>query len=126
MQKIDTTVRKSPVKAAKQYSRPANLMSEYKGLAKESDKYKKEVPRKPLDFIEKCQKFVKACGHPCYGVHGEADCLPCLDPDCRALCQQNCEDTCTICYKDDLKAEACVQLLCGHIFHANCLLKLLK
>ena len=119
-------MRRSPVKAAKEYSRPANLMAEYKAQAKEGQKYMSKAPIKPKDYIEKCQKCVKACGHTCNGVHGEESCLPCLDPDCRALCQQNCEDTCTICFDKDLKEEACVQLLCGHVFHANCMLKHLK
>ena len=33
---------------------------------------------------------------------------------------------CTICFTSELKDEACVQLGCGHVFHANCILKLLR
>ena len=35
-------------------------------------------------------------------------------------------ELCTICYTSELESEACVQLDCGHVFHANCVLKLLQ
>ena len=36
------------------------------------------------------------------------------------------DELCNICYTCELREEPCVQLSCGHIFHANCVLELLK
>ena len=33
---------------------------------------------------------------------------------------------CAICYTCELKEEPCVKLGCGHIYHANCVIELLK
>ena len=75
-----------------------------------------EVPE-----IKRCNK-VHACGHACNGVEEEHECLPCQDPACGG--QGN--EICAICYTSDLSEESCVQLGCGHVFHANCILSQLK
>ena len=76
-----------------------------------------------------CRK-AKECGHKCLGVKGEEQCLPCLD----AACVQSSgvemlptqDELCGICYTCELNEEPSVQLGCGHVFHANCVLELLK
>lgn len=60
-----------------------------------------------------------ACGHRCFGSQGSQRCLPCLEPDC-ASAQGFKTDLCSICFTSGLEEEPCVQLNCGHIFHANC------
>ena len=35
-------------------------------------------------------------------------------------------ELCAICYTSELREEPCVQLGCGHVFHSNCVLMLLK
>ena len=56
--------------------------------------------------------------------------MPCLNVECsEALGNfqgQNENDMCTICYTSELRSEACTQLSCGHIFHTNCIIQLLK
>ena len=37
-----------------------------------------EEPENPFEF---CGKQLK-CGHACKGVHGEGECLPCLEQGC--------------------------------------------
>ena len=68
------------------------------------------------------------CGHKCLGVRGEGNNLPCLEPECKPAGSTlpDSNDLCTICFTSELKDEACVQLGCGHVFHANCILKLLR
>lgn len=34
-------------------------------------------------------------------------------------------ELCTICYTCELEEEACVRLVCGHVFHANCVMQML-
>ena len=78
--------------------------------------------------VRRCQKYNAKCRHRCNGVHGEAFCPPCLEPTCASaagLSVRN-DDLCAICYTSELSAEPCVQLRCGHIYHANCVSKLLK
>ena len=72
----------------------------------------------------KCQKGTKPCGHACHGVVGEQTCLPCLDADCQqdSRLQQSGDELCSICYTSELHEEACVQLMCGHVFHESCVL----
>ena len=74
-----------------------------------------------------CRKE-KGCGHRCAGVKGETECLPCLQPECVVENSQlpPGDDFCTICYTSELQEEPSVQLTCGHILHANCVLELLK
>ena len=76
-----------------------------------------------------CDKINK-CGHACRGVANERKCLPCLHVDCSEAAGHfenvNEEELCTICYTSELGAEACSQLSCGHVFHTNCVIQLLK
>ena len=76
----------------------------------------------------KCMKVHKGCGHQCHGVIGETTCLPCLDSACQLLTElnQSGDRLCPICYNSELQYKACVQLDCGHIFHADCILNRLK
>ena len=78
-------------------------------------------------LIKRCRK-IHACGHRCNGVSDEEDCLPCLCEECHDEESRlpAAEELCTICWTSELEAEACVQLGCGHVFHANCVLKLLQ
>ena len=68
------------------------------------------------------------CGHRCGGVRGEEECLPCLQSCCNEGTKNlpDKSDLCEICYTCDLGEEPTVQLACGHFFHANCVLELLK
>jgi len=53
--------------------------------------------------------------------------LPCLEPECVSGTNLPfSEELCNICYTCELREEPCVQLKCGHIFHANCIIELLK
>ncbi|WAR20044.1 MYCB2-like protein [Mya arenaria] len=65
------------------------------------------------------------CGHMCCGYRYEAECPPCLDPDCRGNGEQNKEDICVICM-DMLGALPIIQSQCGHIFHLKCIRQVLK
>ena len=62
------------------------------------------------------------CGHRSNGAEGAANCPPCLHSDCNG----EGGELCAICFTSELEEEACVQLGCGHIFHANCVLQLLQ
>jgi len=42
-------------------------------------------------------------------------CLPCLHCDLKTA-----DEYCLICYCDSLSAQPCIQLQCGHVFHAAC------
>ena len=94
-------------------------------IPKESSKFvnKKEEEA----YIKECRK-IHECGHRCNGVRGEKDCLPCLVVECHDEKSRlpAAEELCNICWTSDLESEACVQLGCGHVFHANCVHKLLK
>lgn len=71
----------------------------------------------------------KSCGHPCMGTIGEAPhCVPCLEEGCvNRHGVHTADDFCNICYTDSLRDAPCLQLRCGHVFHASCLeLKLEK
>ena len=57
--------------------------------------------------------------------------MPCLHADCAEVEESGLnlpasDELCTICYTCELQEEPSVQLTCGHIFHANCVLELLK
>ena len=80
-----------------------------------------------VEEIERCDK-VKKCGHRCNGVEKEARCLPCLDPECAdpAKVRNTSDELCAICYTSELGEQSCVKLECGHVFHADCILQLLK
>ena len=76
-------------------------------------------------------RIMKNCGHKCMGVCGEKECLPCLMPECVESSSEadhlpNNEELCSICYTSELREEPSVQLRCGHVFHANCIIQLLK
>ena len=77
-----------------------------------------------------CEKTHESCGHACKGVTKEKRCLPCLKPACAEKSGHfegvNEEELCTICYTCELGEEPCSQLSCGHVFHTNCLVQLLK
>ena len=78
--------------------------------------------------IRRCKKTHLQCGHRCNGALNEMECLPCLEPECAAKCdlRENKDDLCSICYTSELGAQSCVKLTCGHVFHADCVLQLLK
>ena len=77
-----------------------------------------------------CDKTHTACGHPCRGVPNEDKCLPCLNKACAEKVGLyngiNEDELCGICYTTELGTEACSRLSCGHIFHTNCVVQLLK
>lgn len=68
---------------------------------------------------------VLVCGHPCCGVRGESECLPCLEEDCRA-CGTNTDEYCNICYTEGLGAAPTIRLQCNHFFHYACLRRRLE
>lgn len=85
-----------------------------------------------------CNK-IHACGHVCCGFRDETQCLPCLEADCvtaynakqptkqtMVLEGQNTDEYCSICWSQCLGQEPCVLLTCRHIFHLNCIMKILK
>eukprot|EP00347_Sterkiella_histriomuscorum_P015331 403357427 len=77
-----------------------------------------------------CSKFHKDCGHICYGAKHEPTCLPCLNLDCVNKNQDftygvNAQDFCSICQTAELGQHPSVQLDCKHIFHKNCIKKVL-
>ena len=79
-------------------------------------------------IIPTCTKEL-SCGHQCFGVEDERKCLPCLDPACAPKHFKggiNADELCHICYTSELGVEACSKLSCGHVFHTNCLVNLLR
>jgi hypothetical protein len=67
---------------------------------------------------------VLGCGHYCYGISGEKQCLSCLEEDCKANCTKprvHKEEFCNICWVSDLSSAPCIQTACGHIFHLHCI-----
>ena len=71
------------------------------------------------------------CQHKCGGVAGDKTCLPCLEPECVAMQETvpplpTKDDLCNICYTSELGSDPCVQLGCGHIFHATCVKDLIR
>ena len=77
-----------------------------------------------------CEKKHESCGHACKGVLNERKCLPCLDTACAEKVGHfdgvNENELCTICYTQELGEDACSRLSCGHVFHTNCVIQLLK
>ena len=105
-------------------------------MANEGEELKEEVDESELERLLAgglpfCRKL-KECGHKCAGVKNELECLPCLQAECIEAAADggtnlpSSDELCTICYTCELQEEPCVQLSCGHIFHANCVLELLK
>lgn len=78
--------------------------------------------------IKRCRRLHHRCRHRCNGVAGEVVCLPCLDPSCippdSSLPRNN--EVCSICYTCNLEDQPCVQLGCGHVYHADCILDLVR
>ena len=76
-----------------------------------------------------CGKTIAKCGHKCYGVKEEKRCtLPCLEEECakeQGLLTHK-DETCMICHTYELGEDACAKLACGHVFHVNCIVGLLK
>ncbi|KAM3145077.1 regulation of axon guidance [Paramecium bursaria] len=66
-----------------------------------------------------CVKQLK-CTHFCSGYINEKTCLNCLQ--CSVLGQEYCGICCT----ESLVEGPCIQSLCGHIFHYNCVLMILE
>ena len=70
----------------------------------------------------------------------EVECLPCLKPGCVESVAMNLpsaatgnmvflpseDEECNICFSGELGREPAVQLECGHIFHAGCVIELLR
>ena len=100
---------------------------EAKAAAEEAEPAKEEVDEEDAPEILRCEK-IKECGHQCNGVWQEKECLTCLDPSCHLESSRlpNNDELCSICFTSELGEEACVQLGCLHVFHANCVLKLLR
>lgn len=66
-----------------------------------------------------CSKTL-ACGHACGGIRDEETCLPCLQcADAEGLFV-DADDFCSVCWTDNLGAAPCIQMDCGHVFHAAC------
>jgi len=83
-----------------------------------------------LDLRELACSRTLPCGHACAGVRGEEVCPPCLtcgnDAD-GEISPLNVigEDLCSYCF-DTLNAEPCVVLDCQHVFHFQCLKRMLE
>ena len=67
------------------------------------------------------------CGHTCGGCKGETneDHLPCLEVECRSGDKSTKLDNCQVC-SHALGDEPCMELDCGHVFHAGCIRELLR
>ncbi|GAM20883.1 hypothetical protein SAMD00019534_040580 [Acytostelium subglobosum LB1] len=82
-----------------------------------------------------CTK-VHPCGHYCYGVRDEEECLPCLHgckrPENAAPLTRNfkvtqdADDFCLVCWTECLSEAPSIQLDCGHVFHHTCIKHLLE
>ena len=87
---------------------------------------KRVPPLKPLTQMRMCGEELD-CGHKCGGCKGEreTDHLPCLEVECRSVDFVTKLDNCQVC-ASALGEEPCLELDCGHIFHANCIRELLR
>ncbi|RZF32318.1 hypothetical protein LSTR_LSTR001782 [Laodelphax striatellus] len=67
-----------------------------------------------------CTKTLE-CSHPCSGIRGETQCLPCLHNCAQvASLKQDADDMCMICFTEALACAPSIQLRCGHVFHLHC------
>lgn len=73
-----------------------------------------------LELYENSCKNILGCGHQCFGVQGETECLPCIEEEC-SNGGASLHDYCAICYTDGLGAAPCVKLICSHLLHFHCL-----
>lgn len=62
----------------------------------------------------------RPCGHPCGGVLGEKECLPCLMEGCHGPELPDADDFCNICWVEALGTAPAVKMECGHVFHHHC------
>jgi len=86
---------------------------------------------------ESCPK-IHTCGHCCYGIRKENECLPCLHGCKNANANeeqqqqfekkltQDVDDMCMICWTEGLSEAPSIQLECGHVFHHGCTKTLLE
>ena len=86
---------------------------------------------------EECQELKNSCcseqlncGHYCAGSNDDNLCMPCLKEECvekspGLTLEVNEDDFCNLCYSSGLGQGACIQLDCKHIFHEDCLIKVL-
>jgi hypothetical protein len=75
-----------------------------------------------VERAKRCCNVAKSCGHLCRGTVGERQCVRCLESDCtmkHALHEG--DDLCAICYVETLQEAPCLEISCGHVFHAHCL-----
>eukprot|EP00347_Sterkiella_histriomuscorum_P013532 403364350 len=78
-----------------------------------------------------CDRVNEKCDHFCYGTTKQDSCIPCIHPSCVkenqeltfGICSQ---DDCLICYTDPLGTAPVVKLRCNHMFHEECLYKILQ
>lgn len=76
-----------------------------------------------------CDKQLN-CGHYCNGSVNDDLCIPCLKVECVEKLPQltlgkNEDDWCDICVSAGLGMMPCIQLSCKHVFHEDCILKIL-
>jgi len=72
-----------------------------------------------------CDKIL-SCNHYCCGMKDEEICLKCLHEDCTVGHNQNGFSYCSICWTDYLQSSPSVELQCGHLFHFQCVNRLLN
>eukprot|EP00300_Choanocystis_sp_HF-7_P008386 c15877_g1_i1.p1 GENE.c15877_g1_i1~~c15877_g1_i1.p1 ORF type:complete len:651 (+),score=123.57 c15877_g1_i1:2-1954(+) len=77
-----------------------------------------------------CTKLL-GCGHCCGGIRNERECMPCLRGCGQGTegvlpLSQDDNDMCMICWTDPLSLAPSVRLDCGHVFHEECISRLLN
>eukprot|EP00347_Sterkiella_histriomuscorum_P011491 403372252 len=78
-----------------------------------------------------CDRMNEKCAHFCYGTANETNCIPCIHSSCvqehQELTFGICsKDDCLICYTDPLGSAPVVKMRCNHMFHEECLYKILQ
>jgi len=99
-------------------------------------KYSDSDPHfKDVCLTKECQEIVLlicpkklACNHACCGPRDESECLECLHEECTKGNEKAFKGTeyCFVCYTEELFAGPCVKSSCGHIFHYQCIMKMLN